>query len=92
MWIEFSVVFFFFFLRNSQSTFRGYDCRDDSDQPLSVMPYKVVTNCADARGYTSQWEQFHDQLEPISTSVPYMTAIGNHERDWPGTGTHAIVC
>eukprot|EP01147_Barroeca_monosierra_P007337 gene7337-9738_t len=60
---------------------------DDSDQPLSVMPYKVVTNCADARGYTSQWEQFHDQLEPISTSVPYMTAIGNHERDWPGTGT-----
>ncbi|EGD77454.1 hypothetical protein PTSG_08549 [Salpingoeca rosetta] len=39
-----------------------------------------------ARGYVSQWEQFHDQIEPIATSLPYMTAIGNHERDWPGTG------
>lgn len=39
-----------------------------------------------ARGYESQWEQFHDQIEPISTRLPYMTAIGNHERDWPGTG------
>jgi len=27
------------------------------------------------------------QMEPITSQVPYMTAIGNHERDWPGTGT-----
>ena len=44
---------------------------------------------ADARGYVSQWEQFHDQIEPIATAAAYMTAIGNHERDWPGTGAWA---
>ncbi|EDQ86017.1 uncharacterized protein MONBRDRAFT_28659 [Monosiga brevicollis MX1] len=38
-----------------------------------------------ARGYESQWEEFHDQIEPIATTLPYMTAIGNHERDWPNT-------
>ncbi|KAK9865860.1 hypothetical protein WJX84_011864, partial [Apatococcus fuscideae] len=27
-----------------------------------------------------------DQIEPLARSMPYMTAIGNHERDWPGSG------
>ena len=26
-----------------------------------------------ARGYVSQWENFHDQIEPIATRLPYMT-------------------
>ena len=56
-----------------------------------------LTDCR----YVSQWEYFHNQVEPISAAVPWMTAIGNHgmvvafrchcdldaERDWPGSGS-----
>nr|XP_007153519.1 hypothetical protein PHAVU_003G042300g [Phaseolus vulgaris]ESW25513.1 hypothetical protein PHAVU_003G042300g [Phaseolus vulgaris] len=40
-----------------------------------------------ANGYLSQWDQFTEQVEPIASAVPYMIASGNHERDWPGTGS-----
>ncbi len=39
-----------------------------------------------ARGYSSQWDAFFDQLGPVVRRLPYMTTIGNHERDWPETG------
>ncbi|KAL0313163.1 UNVERIFIED_CONTAM: putative inactive purple acid phosphatase 27, partial [Sesamum radiatum] len=40
-----------------------------------------------SNGYISQWDQFTAQVEPIASTVPYMIASGNHERDWPGTGS-----
>ncbi|KAK6920513.1 Purple acid phosphatase, N-terminal [Dillenia turbinata] len=40
-----------------------------------------------ANGYISQWDQFTSQIEPIASTVPYMLASGNHERDVPGTGS-----
>ncbi|KAG0498872.1 hypothetical protein HPP92_003563 [Vanilla planifolia] len=40
-----------------------------------------------ANGYISQWDQFTSQVEPITSAVPYMIASGNHERDWPGSGS-----
>ncbi|KAK6920512.1 Purple acid phosphatase, N-terminal [Dillenia turbinata] len=40
-----------------------------------------------ANGYLSQWDQFTSQVEPIASRVPYMIASGNHERDWPDTGS-----
>ncbi|KAG6473983.1 nucleotide pyrophosphatase/phosphodiesterase-like [Zingiber officinale] len=40
-----------------------------------------------ANGYLSQWDQFTAQVEPITSRVPYMVASGNHERDWPNTGS-----
>ncbi|CAA7387779.1 unnamed protein product [Spirodela intermedia] len=40
-----------------------------------------------ANGYLSQWDQFTEQVEPIASSLPYMIASGNHERDWPGSGS-----
>ncbi|CAD6269710.1 unnamed protein product [Miscanthus lutarioriparius] len=40
-----------------------------------------------ANGYLSQWDQFTEQIEPIASTVPYMIGIGNHERDWPDTGS-----
>uniref|UniRef100_A0ACD5XHY4 Uncharacterized protein n=1 Tax=Avena sativa TaxID=4498 RepID=A0ACD5XHY4_AVESA len=40
-----------------------------------------------ANGYLSQWDQFTAQVEPIASTVPYMVASGNHERDWPGSGS-----
>lgn len=39
-----------------------------------------------ARGYSSQWDVFFDQVEPLVTRMPYMTTIGNHERNWPNSG------
>ncbi|KAL6863822.1 hypothetical protein ACP4OV_016725 [Aristida adscensionis] len=40
-----------------------------------------------ANGYISQWDQFTQQVEVISSRVPYMIASGNHERDWPDSGS-----
>ncbi|CAA0825438.1 Probable inactive purple acid phosphatase 27 [Striga hermonthica] len=40
-----------------------------------------------SNGYISQWDQFTAQVEPIASRVPYMIASGNHERDWPGSGS-----
>ncbi|KAK7291552.1 hypothetical protein RIF29_06790 [Crotalaria pallida] len=40
-----------------------------------------------ANGYLSQWDQFTAQVEPIASRVPYMIGSGNHERDWPNTGS-----
>jgi hypothetical protein len=33
----------------------------------------LCTDISYARGYVSQWENFHDQIEPIATRLPYMT-------------------
>ncbi|XP_019088744.1 PREDICTED: probable inactive purple acid phosphatase 24 [Camelina sativa] len=40
-----------------------------------------------SNGYLSQWDQFTSQIEPIASTVPYMVGSGNHERDWPDTGS-----
>ena len=40
-----------------------------------------------AVGYGAQWDEFHDQVSAISTRLPYMTCIGNHERDFPNSGS-----
>ncbi|KAL5815025.1 hypothetical protein ACOSQ3_025824 [Xanthoceras sorbifolium] len=40
-----------------------------------------------ANGYLSQWDQFTSQVEPIASTVPYMIASGNHERDTPNSGS-----
>lgn len=52
--------------------------------------YDIVFHIGDicyANGYLSQWDQFTSQVEPITSRVPYMIASGNHERDWPGSGS-----
>lgn len=40
-----------------------------------------------AQGFAGDWDRFFDQWGPAVTKVPYMTSPGNHERDWPGTGS-----
>ncbi|KAI9175226.1 hypothetical protein LWI28_029256 [Acer negundo] len=40
-----------------------------------------------SNGYLSQWDQFTAQVEPITSTVPYMIGSGNHERDWPNSGS-----
>ncbi|KAH6798704.1 Purple acid phosphatases superfamily protein [Perilla frutescens var. frutescens] len=52
--------------------------------------YDIVFHIGDicyANGYLSQWDQFTSQVEPIASRVPYMIASGNHERDWPNSGS-----
>eukprot|EP00927_Polykrikos_kofoidii_P026610 TRINITY_DN23667_c0_g1_i1.p1 TRINITY_DN23667_c0_g1~~TRINITY_DN23667_c0_g1_i1.p1 ORF type:complete len:687 (-),score=77.31 TRINITY_DN23667_c0_g1_i1:259-2238(-) len=46
-----------------------------------------VGDLAYATGYSSEWDQFMSQIEPLSSQAPYMVAQGNHERDWPGSGS-----
>lgn len=40
-----------------------------------------------ATGYAAKWEFFMDHIEDLATRTPYMVSQGNHERDWPGTGS-----
>ncbi|XP_062168602.1 probable inactive purple acid phosphatase 27 [Alnus glutinosa] len=52
--------------------------------------YDIVFHIGDisySNGYVSQWDQFTAQVEPIASTVPYMVASGNHERDWPDSGS-----
>jgi len=58
-----------------------------SPSPLPI--FSLVLHAGDisyARGYGALWSAFHDLVEPIASSVPYMVAPGNHERNWPGSG------
>merc|ERR1712166_1508383 len=38
-----------------------------------------------ACGFLSEWDNFFTMIEPVSTKVPWMTAIGNHEQGWSGS-------
>ena len=40
-----------------------------------------------ATGFESEWDIFMSQIEPIASSIPYMIAQGNHERDFPNSGS-----
>lgn len=41
-----------------------------------------------ARGYVSQWDAFFDEIAPLASRMAYMTNIGNHERDYPSSGSY----
>ncbi|PWA73233.1 purple acid phosphatase 27 [Artemisia annua] len=52
--------------------------------------YDIVFHIGDlpyANGYLSQWDQFTAQVQAISSAKPYMIASGNHERDFPNSGS-----
>ncbi|EFJ34348.1 hypothetical protein SELMODRAFT_438745 [Selaginella moellendorffii] len=40
-----------------------------------------------ATGFLAEWDHFLEMIEPVASRIPYMTAIGNHERDHPGSGS-----
>ncbi|KAH7528219.1 hypothetical protein FEM48_Zijuj05G0049300 [Ziziphus jujuba var. spinosa] len=53
--------------------------------------YDIVFHIGDisyANGYISQWDQFTAQVKEIASTKPYMISSGNHERDWPNTGSY----
>ncbi|CAM6083490.1 unnamed protein product [Calypogeia fissa] len=47
----------------------------------------LIGDLSYANGYVSQWDQFLEQVEGFTSRVPFMTASGNHERDFPLTGS-----
>ncbi|KAJ3669229.1 hypothetical protein LUZ60_011179 [Juncus effusus] len=40
-----------------------------------------------ATGFLVEWEYFLNLIQPSASRVPYMTAIGNHERDYAESGS-----
>ncbi|CAN1344541.1 Probable inactive purple acid phosphatase 27 [Linum perenne] len=40
-----------------------------------------------ATGFLVEWDYFLHLITPIASKVPYMTAIGNHERDYANSGS-----
>ncbi|OIV99663.1 hypothetical protein TanjilG_17473 [Lupinus angustifolius] len=40
-----------------------------------------------ATGFLAEWDYFLQLINPIASKVPYMTAIGNHERDYIASGS-----
>ncbi|XP_072975240.1 probable inactive purple acid phosphatase 27 [Typha angustifolia] len=40
-----------------------------------------------ATGFLVEWDYFLSLITPIASHVTYMTAIGNHERDYPDSGS-----
>ncbi|KAG0567487.1 hypothetical protein M758_7G139800 [Ceratodon purpureus] len=40
-----------------------------------------------ATGFLVEWDAFLEMINPVASRVPYMTATGNHERDFPGSGS-----
>lgn len=40
-----------------------------------------------ATGFLVEWDYFLQMINPVASRVPYMTAIGNHERDFPFSGS-----
>lgn len=41
-----------------------------------------------ATGFLAEWDFFLEMIGPVASRVPYMTAIGNHERDFPNSGSY----
>lgn len=41
-----------------------------------------------ATGFLVEWEFFLHLISPLASKVSYMTAIGNHERDYADSGCH----
>jgi hypothetical protein len=59
------------------------------DDLVSTQSHALLLHNGDisyARGYGTQWDTFWHQLSAIVTRIFFMTAIGNHERDWPDSG------
>lgn len=52
--------------------------------------YDVVFHNGDisyATGFLVEWDSFLELISPVASKVSYMTTIGNHERDFPDSGS-----
>eukprot|EP01117_Protostelium_nocturnum_P019934 TRINITY_DN8769_c0_g1_i2.p1 TRINITY_DN8769_c0_g1~~TRINITY_DN8769_c0_g1_i2.p1 ORF type:complete len:565 (+),score=96.74 TRINITY_DN8769_c0_g1_i2:238-1932(+) len=56
--------------------------RDNIDFVLNI------GDLAYAVGYSPQWDEFMNQIQPVAAYVPWMTTPGNHETDYPNSGSY----
>ncbi|QCD88917.1 alkaline phosphatase D [Vigna unguiculata] len=71
-------------------------------QPGALSVIKAIANDVDSKyinsifhigdisyatGFLAEWEFFFQLINPVASRIPYMTAIGNHERDYVGSGS-----
>jgi len=63
-----------------------YEQIDDQNEDQSLLVLHIG-DISYARGYAAEWEQFHYQLLPITSRVPYMVSPGNHEYDFPNSSS-----
>ena len=57
---------------------------------LSVDIVMHIGDISYANGYASVWDEFFDQIQDVATAAPYMVCIGNHERDFPKSGSFYV--
>ncbi|KAI3502522.1 hypothetical protein L1887_30636 [Cichorium endivia] len=75
---------------NDYNNFQHGSLNTTKQLTKDLKDYDIVFHNGDicyANGYLSQWDQFTAQVEPIASTVPYMITSGNHERDWPNSGS-----
>lgn len=41
-----------------------------------------------ATGYEAVWDFWLNQISPVASGTLYLTTVGNHETDWPGTASY----
>ena len=78
----------------ARSWFSMLPSRDTSTQMAAVAAHRSSNvslwlhngDISYALGYAALWESFMDQFADIMHAMPYHTAIGNHESNWPGHG------
>ena len=58
--------------------------------PIDTVLVMHIGDISYARGYASVWDEFFDQIQEIATAAPYMVCIGNHERDFPKSGSFYV--
>ncbi|ONK71228.1 uncharacterized protein A4U43_C04F6200 [Asparagus officinalis] len=59
-------------------------------EDISSGKYDSIFHIGDisyATGFLVEWDYFLSLITPLASHVSYMTAIGNHERDYEGSGS-----
>ena len=67
----------------------AYKEEQQQDSSSSSSPHWLLVHNGDisySRGYGAIWHSFFHMVEPLASRMPYMTTIGNHERDFPDSG------
>jgi hypothetical protein len=65
-------------------TLAGVDkARNKSESEILIH----VGDISYATGYLAKWDEFMHEISPVSREMPYMVSEGNHERDFPGSGS-----
>ena len=62
----------------------------DFAQSGSGYDYSLALHAGDivySTGYALKWNLFGNRLAGLADRVPYLLGQGNHERDWPGSGS-----